>query len=230
MRLHRFYVQEKIGNKTSIVVTYNELINHWKNVFRFSQGQQLILFDNSGFDFTAKIDQYSKDTVTLSIIKSHQNTVLPIRETYLFASMVKKNNFEWIAEKATELGVSHIVPVISERSEKRAINIERTEKIIIEAAEQSGRATLPILYEISDLPQTISNYGHIKSIAWDPFATKFVSQDLTDIIGAYIGPEGGWSSKETDLFKKHGIHIHSLGPQVLRAETAAIATISLLVF
>lgn len=230
MRLHRFYIPEKIGNKNTIAVPRADMINQWKNVFRFTLGDKVILFDNSGYDFVARIDEYGQGTAILSILEIHENTVLPIRETYLFASLVKKDNFEWIAEKATELGVSHIIPISSDRSEKKNLNRDRIEKIIIEAAEQSGRGTLPILYEITDLASALENYAHVKSIAWDPVATKFVSRDVVDVIGAYIGPEGGWSPQEIELFKQHGVHIRSLGPQVLKAETAVVAVIAHLVF
>lgn len=230
MKLHRFYIEEKLINKSSVLITRLSLVNQLRNVFRFEKGDKVILFDNSGYDFLCVIEKYENDSVSFQIIETSENSVLPIRETYLFASIVKKDNFEWIVEKATELGVSHIIPIVSARSEKKDLNIDRLQKIIIEAAEQSGRGTLPILYGISDLKTAISNYSHVKSIAWDPTAKKFVSQDMNDVIGAYIGPEGGWSNEEIDMFKQYGISIRSLGPQVLRSETAVIAVISHLVF
>ncbi len=230
MKIHRFFLHDKIGSNESITITSESMINQFKNVFRFTKGDQVILFDNSGYDFTFSINDYGKDSVSLTRVDSHENIVLPLRETFLFASLVKKDNFEWIAQKATEIGVSHIIPIISERSEKKDLNIDRIQKIIIEAAEQSGRGTLPILYEITDLNSAILNYGHVKSIAWDPQAPKFVSQDLVGSIGAYVGPEGGWSPQELSLFKEHGIHTRSLGPQILKSETAVIAVISQLVF
>lgn len=230
MRIHRFFSHEKLGGSTSKLITHGPLVNQLKNVFRFVQGDKIVLFDNSGYDFTAVIEGYEKDTVSLTILETNENTVLPAQETYLFASLVKKDTFEWIAEKATELGVSHIIPIISSRSEKKDLNIERLQKIIIEAAEQSGRGTLPELHGIVDLETALTQFAHIKSIAWHTLAPKFVSQDMAGTIGAYIGPEGGWSEEELELFKKHGIHSRSLGPQVLRSETAVIAVISQLVF
>ncbi len=230
MRFHRFFLKESIGTNSSVIVSDYSFINQLKNVFRLVKGDQIIIFDNSGYDFTATIDGYEKDSVSLAIIENHKNMILPTRETYLFVSIVKKDNFEWIAEKATELGVSHIIPIVSERSEKKDINIERINKIIIEAAEQSGRGTIPVLCQVTDLTNAIIKYAHIKSVAWDPFATKFSSKDVDSSLGAYIGPEGGWSHQELNLFKQHGIEIRSLGPQVLRSETAVIAVISRLVF
>ena len=230
MKLQRFFIEDKLNNQSSIVIARKDLVNQLKNVFRFIKGDRIILFDNSGFDYLFSINNFDKDSVSLNLIEIRENVVLPMRETYLFASLVKKDNFEWIAQKATELGVSHIIPVASERSEKKSLNLERINKIIIEAAEQCGRGTLPILYSVTDLNSAVVNYGHVKSIAWDPSAIKFVSRDVADCIGAYIGPEGGWSNQELDLFKEHGIHIRSLGPQILKSETAVIAVISHLIF
>lgn len=230
MKLHRFFIEEKLINKQNITITRGDIINQLKNVFRFIKGDRIILFDNSGYDFLFSIDGFNDDSVSLSLIEKRENIVIPTRETFLFASLVKKDNFEWIAQKATELGVSHIIPIASDRSEKKDLNMDRINKIIVEAAEQSGRGTLPILYEVTDLATALSSYGHVKSIAWDPSATKFKPNDVVDCIGAYIGPEGGWSSQELALFDEHGIQVKSLGPQILRSETAVIAVISQLVF
>lgn len=230
MKLQRFFCEEKLGGMSKIVIPRASLVNQLKNVFRLKTGSEVLLFDNSGHDYNALIDEYGKDTVSLSIIKENENRVLPTQETYLFASLVKKDNFEWILEKATELGVSHIIPIISNRTEKKDLNIDRAHKIIIEASEQSGRATIPILHDVSDLEVTLNKFAHVKSIAWHTHAPKFVSQDLTDTIGAYIGPEGGWSTDEEELFNKYNIRMRSLGPQVLRSETAVIAVLSRFVF
>lgn len=227
---HRFYSQEKLGPKNSKLITRGPLMNQLKNVFRLVKGDKVILFDSSGSDFTAVIEAYEKDAVSLSILETHANTVKPARDIYLFASIIKKDNFEWVVQKATELGVSHIVPIMSERSEKKNLNIERLQKIIIEASEQSGRALLPTLSEILDLESALTKYAHVPSIAWDIQAPKFVSQDLIGVVGAYIGPEGGWSVNELEMFSKHNIKTQSLGPQVLRAETAVVAVLSQLVF
>lgn len=230
MKLHRFFIEEKIEDRDKLIITHKPFINQIRNVFRFTKGDELIVFDNSGYDFLFQIDECEKENVSLILISKKENNVLPKREIYLFASLVKKDNFEWISQKATELGVSHIIPIFSERSEKKNLNTERIKKIIIEASEQSGRGTLPILHHIIELKSALNDYAQIKSISWDPSAEKFVSQDIIDCIGIYIGPEGGWSPQELELFNEHNINVRSLGPQVLRSETAVVAIISQLVF
>ena len=219
-----------MGTVGTTLISYGDITNQIRNVFRLRSGDKVILFDGSGRDFVATITGYEKDSVSFKIEEVSDNNVSPKKKIYLFASIVKKDTFEWIAQKATELGVTHIIPVLAERSEKKNLNIERLQKIITEAAEQSGRATLPELHEIITLPDALKRYSDIASIAWNIEAPKFVSQDLKDIQGIYIGPEGGWSEKELTLFKENNIGIYSLGPQVLRAETAVVATLAQFVF
>ena len=213
-----------------MVVHLPNFINQTKNVLRLKVGDTIVIFDNSGFDFKAQIEKYTKDSVTLSIIDKVRNSVGLERETWLFASIVKKDKFEWIIEKATELGVSHIVPLISSRTEKKEINSERLLKILVEASEQSGRATIPVLHDVLTLSSAISKYQDVKAIAWEPAAEKVSRDDLKEVIGTYIGPEGGWTLDELELFKTNKIVLKSLGPQVLRSETAVVATLSQIVF
>lgn len=230
MRLRRFFCDLELGSKTSTLITSGSLVNQLKNVFRLGKGDEVILFDNSGYDFRAVINSFEKDSVSFTITETLENNIHTKREVYLFSSIVKKDNFEWIVQKATELGVSHIVPVVSERTEKKDLNIERLNKIIIEASEQSGRAKLPTLHDVGDLKSVLEKYKSIPSIAWHIESQKFVSQEVHDVIGAYVGPEGGWSSNEIELFESHNIKIRSLGEQVLRSETAVVAVLSQYVF
>src|SRR3989344_8576752 len=230
MRKHRIFCEQSLSDKHSAVISSTSLLHQLKHVFRLEIGEQIILFDNSGFDYTAEISRYEKDGVMLTIVSKEKNNVSLNKEIYLFASIIKKNNFEWIVEKATEMGVSHIVPVLSARSQKKNLNIERLRKIAIEASEQSGRAVLPILNEIDSLENALEKYKSLPTIVWHPEAPKFVSEDLEGKNGLFIGPEGGWSGEELEIFGNYSVQVRSLGPQILRSETAVIATLSTLVF
>jgi 16S rRNA (uracil1498-N3)-methyltransferase len=199
-------------------------------VFHFVPGDKVILFDNSGYQYLAEILSFDKDGVSFTLLEKQINNVRPERETWLYASIIKKDNFEWIVEKATELGVAHIVPVISDRTEKKNLNLERLSKVSIEAAEQSGRATLPEIHEICSLAECLEAYKDISSLVWEPTVEKFDREELKEIRGIYIGPEGGWTEKELQMFKEKGITVRSLGPQILRAETAVVAALAQIVF
>lgn len=229
MKLQRFYVHAPL-TIGSISIPSAELHNQLKNVLRMPMHTKVSIFNGDGFDYLCSITAFGKDSVSLDVTEKSLNTVKPPRETWLFASIVKKANFEWIVEKATELGVSHIVPVVSDRTEKQGLNEIRLTKVSIEASEQSGRGTVPKIHDILKLAVCLEEFKDIKSIVWEPTGEKYIKEDLVDIRGVYIGPEGGWTKEELELFEKRGVKIASLGPQILRAETAVIAALSQIIF
>ena len=239
MRLHRFYIKEKVGDEEIIVLSDYDLIHQMKNVFRFNVGTEVLLFDNSGYEYLAVIVVLKNNQVQFQVIekKDKRALVSNLPEVTLYASLIKKDHFEWIIEKATELGVSRIVPIVSERSEKKSLNIKRGIKILIEASEQSGRVTLPELQNIQSLSDVIQGVtqqdeGNMNLISIDPEGKKWSISEVDHLknksIGVFVGPEGGWSDRELAMFKEANIPIYNIGSQVLRAETAAIVITALL--
>lgn len=240
MKLQRFYVAEKTLSRMSpggiFSVADENLANQLKKVFRFHVGDTVVIFDGDGQDHECLVDGFQKDKVSLKFQRSYPSRSVPVRKIWLCAGIVKKDTFEWITEKATELGVTDIVPIMAERSEKKSLNIERLEKIVIEAAEQSGRGDIPTIHPIIELEKSID---YIKSqnpsIQMVAFHTEgnLVRDDISDKskpAGLFIGPEGGWSEKEVSLFHEENIAVVCLGKQVLRAETAAVAALVKVVF
>jgi 16S rRNA (uracil1498-N3)-methyltransferase len=238
MRLRRFFIEEHLRNKREIALFEDEIIHQLKDVFRLRSGDKIILLDNSGLEYIAEIVLLAKGKAELKLLDTGTAVVnIPKKEVWLFASLIKKDNYEWILEKCTELGVSHFVPILSDRSEKKDLNIERAEKILKEASEQSGRGMMPVLHEILDLEHAlnVAEQEKINLVAFHTVSSMPFDSSLRDSlratknpIGFLVGPEGGWSEKEVELFKSKNISIYSLGNQVLRAETAAIAISSLL--
>ena len=226
MRLHRFYLHQKIENP-KIKITDERLVHQWCNVFRYNVGSEVILFDGSGMEYNAVIEKLGNREVEVGVV-SKREAVIPERKITLCISLIKKDNLEWVIEKATELGVSKIVPIISERSEKKNFNIDRAQKIIIEAAEQCGRGDVPVLESSKQLVDSIEDLeGEI--IIFDPSGVPFDSSLLTtnyNLLSIFIGPEGGWSPSEIERFKDSNIKIFSLGKLVLRAETAVVAALA----
>ena len=145
-------------------------------------------------------------------------------EVILFASLIKKDKFEWVLEKCTELGVSKFIPIISERSEKKGLNIERARKIIKEASEQSERGLMPEICEPISLEDVLVDLN-CEAIALHLSGERFDSSKLNNIskLGLFVGPEGGWGENDIELFKKSNVELITLGSQVLRAETASVA-------
>jgi|SRR3989344_74923 len=241
MRLHRFFVEEllaPVAVRGAVKIKDKDLLHQWKHVFRFQVGHQLILLDNSGSEFQAQISSLSGIVADLIILSSKISGATPSEEIWLFMSLIKKDKFEWVLEKGTEIGVSHFIPVLADRSEKKNFNHERGVKIIKEAAEQSGRAKLPELGEICDLDETLKMVEQIEqknsfAIALDPTGDQKFDKKLFENatkMALFIGPEGGWSERELALFKKQNVAICTLGTAILRAETAAIVAPGLLLF
>ncbi|MDO8261165.1 MAG: RsmE family RNA methyltransferase, partial [Candidatus Magasanikbacteria bacterium] len=151
MRFHRFYVNNTIFHDT-FDITDRDLIHQWRSVFRYNVGSQVILFDGSGTDYLCMITSLRNLGATVSIIKKTKlEETMPRKNVWLCVALIKKDNFELMVEKATELGVNHIVPVICEHSEKRKLKMDRMQKIAIESSEQSGRGDIPVIHEITTI-------------------------------------------------------------------------------
>ncbi|HVS80085.1 MAG TPA: RsmE family RNA methyltransferase [Candidatus Paceibacterota bacterium] len=223
MRLHRFFIDQEIRDAKDVVVTDRDLLNQWKNVFRLGKEDRVILLDGSGFEFEAEFALLARDRAELAILAVKKAANVSERNITLYASLIKKDNFEWVLEKGTELGVAGFVPLQTERSEKKDLNIERAKRIIREASEQSGRGMEPELYAVDTLADAVGN-ASMKLVAFDPTGAELDRNSLRESeIGILVGPEGGWSERELAFFKEKNISVYTLGPQVLRAETAAIA-------
>ena len=238
MRLHRF-----IGNfdlsKEEIRITDPELRNQVIKVLRLRAGDEIELSDGRLNEARVKIADIGKD-MRLSVSERWQNQNEPDRQVILYCSVLKKENFELVVQKATEIGVKEIVPIITARTIKLDIRKDRLEKIIREAAEQSGRGIVPTLHEPIKFGDAIKRVGKGTNFIFDisgetlsrttlaaPAARGQANYLLRTTI--FIGPEGGWTPEELELAKKNNFKIISLGKTTLRAETAAIVGTYLIV-
>ena len=125
MRLHRFYTEQKIGDRIDASVVEPDLVHQWRKVFRLGAGDHVVIFDGSGIEYECEIKDLSRGGAELAIVEKRPAGNIPKRDIMLLPSLVKKDNIEWVIEKATELGVNAFAPVISERSEKKGFNSER---------------------------------------------------------------------------------------------------------
>jgi 16S rRNA (uracil1498-N3)-methyltransferase len=229
MRLHRFYLPD-VFQAGQITITDQRLIHQWRNVLKFSAKDRLIIFSRDGLEHECELLSLER---AFAIVRTNSSklSVPRARKVTLYVSLIKKDKLEWVLEKCTEIGISHFAPVISDRSEKLSFNSGRAEKILIEATEQSGFGSVPELLdtkmfiealENSSGPQLVCDTGSAeqKSDRIHMHAEKF-SEDAEDI-GIWVGPEGGWSERERELFRQNNVQPVSLGPSTLRAETAAI--------
>lgn len=226
MRLHRFYIEEKLAGKKEIRISDGKLLHQLRDVFRLEKRDEVIFFGGEGMDIIFKIESLSKKEGIFVKEKEEESAgQRDVRRPYitLCMALIKKGNFELVLQKCTELGVSRFVPILAERSEKKNIDIERAKRIIKEASEQCGRGDLPVIEEIKTLGEVLGTERDliVLDVSGEPLkAHKLTSSQAYKLL---VGPEGGWSEKELSLFKEKNIPIYSLGTLTLRAETAAIA-------
>lgn len=240
MRLHRFYIKPDAFELEQEFWLKNDAIrNQWLKVLRYKAGDEVVLFDGISTERLYKLARVEKDAIQLKMVTEFERK-LPHKHVYLFFSLLKKDKNEWVIQKCTELGVSNFVPVIAGRSEKTGFNLERAEKIAIEAAEQCGRSDIPHIREPISLQEALAEYGtklqmlvceegcEVRDMNNTPAAASHNSDliSLSSPTGVFIGPEGGWTQDELADFERHGIEGFSLGHLTLRAETAAIAAIT----
>lgn len=225
MRLHRFYLQnenfETLRPGDSFVCTDFEVVKQVGLVLRAQAGDRVRFFNNSA-EWEFEIESVSKKEI-MCVAKEKVTSPLQKKKVFLIQSLIKKDKFEWVAQKCTELGVTDIIPVISERSEKRGLDEKRLQKIIIEATEQSGWGRVPTLHVITSLEAALEMLIKEKVSTYTlDIAGKKQGGDPEESVALCVGPEGGWGENDKDLFKKYSVDTISIGDSVLRAETAAI--------
>lgn len=218
-KIHRFITKYN-REDDYLYVKDKDVLHQWKNVLRLNIGEEIIITSEHKKDFLVKIDELSKEEARLKIIKEKINKSEPEKQVHLYLAILKKENFELALEKATEIGVKSITPIITERTIKTGLNIDRLKKIAKEASELSGRSTTPEINEIIKFEKAIENSKGEK-IIFDIDGEKLEDENKKEV-SIFIGPEGGWADNEINLAKEKGVHIAPISPLTLRAETAAI--------
>ncbi len=221
MKLHRFIGDYNLVSD-QVEITDIQVLKQMKNVLRLKIGEQILLCDREGNEVLAKIIAFVKAGVSLRVLEKMENKNEPLRRVTLYCAVLKRENFELVCQKATEIGVKEIVPVITKRTVKLNLNLERLQKIMKEAAEQSGRQIVPVLHEPVEFGEAIEHARKNEvNYFFDIDGSAFV-ETLTGTAGLFIGAEGGWDDSEVKAVKKAGFQITTLGKLTLRAETAAL--------
>ncbi|MFA5933737.1 MAG: RsmE family RNA methyltransferase [Candidatus Paceibacterota bacterium] len=229
MKLQRFFGDFSF-NENRIVINDHDLLHQMKNVFRFKNEDVLVLCDGNGKEAMVEISDISKKEIICKIQSVKINENEPQNKVTLFCAIPKKDTFELIVQKATEVGIYQIIPIITERSVKTALRIDRAEKIAKEAAEQSGRGIIPQISEPIQFKDALKQAEKLgKIFIFDP-SGKFQKGNLnsSENISIFIGPEGGFTERELSMANEAGAEAVSLGNLILRIETAAIVSSYLL--
>jgi 16S rRNA (uracil1498-N3)-methyltransferase len=230
----RFFVDEVRSGRAEI---RGDDANHLTRVLRVEAGERYEISDNRDV-FLAEIETARKEHVVFRALEKLPATE-PEAHVVLCAALIKFDHFEWMIEKATEMGVAKIIPVIATRSEyglERAAQkrIERWRRIAVEASQQSRRAFLPeIELPVSFGAALAKAASHKYVLDEDPVALPIASaipavRNISDEITVLIGPEGGWTDEERAGFTNSQWTAVSLGPLILRAETAAVAALAMI--
>ncbi len=231
----RFFVEQFTGHSA---VIEGDTARHLSRVLRAQQGQLYELSDGERV-WLGRIEGVSRDRVEFAFVEE-----LPARpptvEITLLLSVVKFDAFEWAIEKATELGVTTIVPLAAARSEKALLSAagkraERWKKLLVEASQQSRRVRVPILEKVQPPEDALSaaRSGHRLLLSERPDAPSLrsvLSGQAQTAAALAIGPEGGWTDRELEVARQAGFQEASLGTLILRTETAVIAGLASIQF
>lgn len=234
--MHRFFITDRdviSGGEATIVS--DDLVHQMFNVLRFEVGEEVVVFDGSGYEWVVELTVVAKREIVGKILKKVKNDAEPKGMVCLYQSLLKNmDRFEWVLQKGTEVGVSEFVPLVSARCERPVVGkVERMERILKEAAEQSGRGIVPVLREPVKFRDVVGGgvgcaSGEVCVIA-DPSAEKGLKELVSDAdfgkfekINLFVGPEGGFTSEEVSAALKAGFVGVNLGKRILRSETAGI--------
>jgi 16S rRNA (uracil1498-N3)-methyltransferase len=224
-KLHRFFVETLPAPGATMTITDTRIVHQASRVLALQSGEEIALFANGSDDHIVTIAVIDRTQLIVRMIRTIPQ--LPAPRTALIAAIgiPKGDTFEFIVQKLTELGVSEIVPIRSQRTVKQSVRLDRLQTISHEALEQCGGNRPVIIHEPTDLADCIVRYP-LPSIVYDIPRTEYrndnvpTSQSESSIM--YIGPEGGWSEDDLARFEAINATFATLGPRVLRTETAAI--------
>lgn len=235
MRIPRLYIDQSLSGGNSATIQAAPFL-HVRDVLRMKAGQTLHLFNGDGCDYVAVIQEVGKRDLRVDIEQIiHLQNESPLC-THLLAALCKGDRFDLCLQKSTELGVNEITPLYTSRTNllyksQQLTNKKRHwQRVIENACEQSGRAQIPMLHEPVTLKEWSDSYAFSgRKILFDHCGTSLHDNAQScEKIACAIGPEGGFTPEELCMAKQHGFEIYRMGNRTLRAETAAIAALSLL--
>jgi 16S rRNA (uracil1498-N3)-methyltransferase len=237
MRLSRVHVTSRLEAGSRVTLS-GTAANHIARVLRLGAGDPLTLFDGSGGEHSARIEALGRDTVTVTVLEAHAlERESPLSLT-LAQGISRGERMDWVVQKATELGVTRIVPLLTQRSVVRLDAGQAHKKtghwhaVAVAACEQCGRNRLPVVQDPQELQSFLAEAlpAAATRLLLSP-AGQLRLQDLpvtTPAITVLIGPEGGLAGEEQEAAIAAGFTPVRLGPRVLRTETAAVAALAVI--
>jgi 16S rRNA (uracil1498-N3)-methyltransferase len=241
----KFFVDEA-NVKSDRVIIAGDDVKHIKKVLRLNPGDRITVCDGKGNDYHANIEDMEPDRVIAGILDVRKSGTEPPIEVTLFQGIPKSDKMDLIIQKSVELGIIRIVPVSTERTvvrldkKKDAANkVARWQRISLEAAKQCNRGVVPEVEHPVNFEDAlrICRYAHLKIIPYEKEREYNLKKCLGEVSGespkniaVFVGPEGGFSEDEVKNAVNSGVMPITLGPRILRTETAGIAVLSILMY
>jgi 16S rRNA (uracil1498-N3)-methyltransferase len=233
--MHRFFVSREAIQGDQVTLG-GPLSHQIRDVLRLRAGETITVLDNSGWERLVELDQVERGAITGHVLSQSLSVSEPRTKISIYQALLKGQRFEFVLQKGTELGIVEFVPMIAERCvvdslDNSGSKMERWKRIVREAAEQSHRGKLPVVRPailFTDACKQVSRSGSLSLIPWEEEHDKSLQAVLDGLgpgnvpfsIHLFVGPEGGFSEREVREAREAGIRPITLGPRILRAETA----------
>ncbi len=231
--MHRFFVPSDALQNGELVLREGQA-HQIREVLRLRPGERIGALDNTGVEYQVELTEVERAQVRGRIVETLTESREPHTRLVLYQCLLKADKFEWVLQKCTELGVAEFVPVISARVVASSVSRTkqaRWERILVEAAEQSARSKIPILHPVKNWQDALAEAqtrGGLALVPWEEERTNDLHKALHpgEPVHLFIGPEGGFAAAEIEQARTYGIQPITLGPRILRAETAGLVAIS----
>ena len=228
----KFFVDKESVNDDNIIITGSD-VSHIKKVLRMREGDSLTISDKAGMDYECEITSIGQDEVVCAILSKKACETEPEVFVTLYQCIPKSGKMDSIIQKAVELGVGRIVPVLSKRCVAKAEKTERWQKISSEAVKQCKRGVIPEVAPAMTFAEAVKEFCQ-NEVALFPYEEAkdgaINVQKGVKTVGIMIGPEGGFDKTEVEMAEKLGAKIVTLGKRILRTETAGSTVLSIVMF
>jgi 16S rRNA (uracil1498-N3)-methyltransferase len=233
--LRRFFVPPAVVRARNVTLG-PDLARRLGRVLRLRRGDRIVLSAGGRRDYVVQLASVSPHGLTGVVVGEREAPAEPSVELVLYQSLIRPNRFDLVLEKGTEIGVSRFVPLITARSQNQveepsAARAERWQRIVTEAAEQSGRGRVPAVESPQTFGEALPQSPGLRLL---PYEEEHSSggrslgdylrglRERPQVVSVFIGPEGGFEPEEVELARREGAAVVTLGPRVLRSETAGI--------